>query len=73
MMYLPQCMNCTRFQYFKPGRVGVCTAFPDGIPSGILSNETDHRRAVDGDHGVRWAAIDPTVPHPLALVEEGAT
>lgn len=32
----------------------TCTAFPDGIPEGILDNAVDHRRPVDGDGGLRF-------------------
>lgn len=31
-----------------------CTAFPDGIPAGILDNTVDHRRPVDGDGGLQF-------------------
>jgi len=70
-MYLPQCMNCTHFKRFRPGQVGVCTAYPDGIPAAIMENAVDHRQAVDGDHGVRWTAIEADVPHPMATIETG--
>jgi hypothetical protein len=31
-----------------------CRAFPAGIPEAILTNQYDHRRPYDGDHGVRF-------------------
>ena len=30
-----------------------CTAFPDGIPVGILDNTVDHWRPVGGDNGMQ--------------------
>jgi len=70
MMYLPQCMNCIHFMRFTAGRVGHCSAFPDGISADIIANVVDHRQQVAGDRGVRWSAVDPLVPHPLVPVEE---
>ncbi len=31
-----------------------CDAFPQGIPTGIFTNEWDHRYPVGGDHGLLY-------------------
>jgi 2'-5' RNA ligase len=35
-----------------------CEAFPGGIPDDIWTNRFDHRKAHDGDGGLRWASRD---------------
>ena len=35
-----------------------CTAFPDGIPTDILTGRHAHRTAYSGDHGVRYSPKD---------------
>lgn len=42
-----QCDDCRH--YLGEGR---CTAFPQGIPLAILSNEVSHCHPVSGDHGI---------------------
>lgn len=53
-----QCGTCVHFRSpFSQKDFGggpFCAAFPDGIPDEIYDNLVDHRRSVDGDHGVRW-------------------
>lgn len=55
-----QCSVCKRFRspFSRPaGEMGggpTCEAFPAGIPDEVYGNELDHRRPIDGDHGVRW-------------------
>lgn len=59
-----QCLCCQHFRspLLRADTEGVfsggpsCTAFPTGIPDVVIENEVDHRRAVDGDHGVRFQA-----------------
>ena len=61
----PQCLVCTHF------RAGyTCAAFPDDIPEDILLNKRDHRKPIEGDNGVRWAALEVGAVHPLAPVVE---
>lgn len=52
----PLCMFCKR--YDKSSDALSCTAFPDGIPMTIIQSSVDHRKAVDGDHGLRFDPID---------------
>lgn len=59
-----QCMVCAHFNAAIT-TTNVCSAFPEGIPTTILLNKTDHRRPVAGDHGIQWT-LDPTVPASLA-------
>lgn len=59
---MSQCGACQRFRSpFSPentrGLDGpFCEAFPGGIPDEVYANRLDHRRPVDGDHGIRFAA-----------------
>lgn len=36
----------------------MCAAFPAGIPDEIFSGQFDHRKAYDGDGGIRWEPAD---------------
>jgi hypothetical protein len=40
------CMNRTE--------VHTCQAFPDGIPTKILTGEHDHHTPYPGDHGIQY-------------------
>ena len=42
---------------------GTCRAFPEGIPRSICNNTLDHRNAIKGDGGYRWAPADGAI-HP---------
>lgn len=53
---LSQCNVCEHFRPPFGGGKETCAAFPDGIPAKVLDNEVDHRKAVDGDHGITWKA-----------------
>jgi hypothetical protein len=61
---MSQCGACRRFvspfdEAAPPGVDGpTCEAFPRGIPDEVYENRLDHRRPIDGDHGVRFAARD---------------
>jgi hypothetical protein len=59
-MIASQCLSCAHFR----GRTWTCDAFPGGIPDDVAGNLVDHREAVDGDGGVRWAPARPTDKHP---------
>ena len=33
---------------------GKCKAFPEGIPNEIFNSFIDHRKPVEGDHGIQF-------------------
>tara|TARA_R100000808_G_scaffold19846_1_gene43014 strand:+ start:3897 stop:4130 length:234 start_codon:yes stop_codon:yes gene_type:complete len=48
-----QCISC----FFYVGRIPgglACYAFPEGIPSEIITGEYDHRNRHPGDAGITW-------------------
>lgn len=45
-----QCLSCESY-----ARQGRCVAFPEGIPTEILTGAFDHRKAFSGDLGVRFS------------------
>ena len=47
-----QCMGCRHLL-----DIGICTAYPDGIPLAILINTHDHREPYPGDGGIRFEPI----------------
>jgi len=53
----PLCLSCVR----KHKNRITCDAFPAGIPAGVYWRAGDHRKPVNGDHGVRFQQ-DPAVP-----------
>ena len=53
----PQCEFCKRWRDDLIG-TGTCEAFPGGIPFEVYSGQVSHRKAVDGDHGVRFEITD---------------
>lgn len=62
-MVVSQCPTCTHFDRDKI----VCTAFPEGIPIGILMGEIDHSVPYDHDgvtdHGIQYEE-EPTITDP---------
>ncbi len=50
------CASCVRFDNKVLDRE-VCEAFPDGIPSKILSSEDFHQKPFKGDHGLQWKPL----------------
>ena len=59
---IPQCFDCIH-RRFGSGwtevgiEVGICTAFPDGVPMDIWANEFDHHKPYPGDDGIRFTPI----------------
>lgn len=50
--YPPMCYFCA---HAANGEGWKCSAFPDGVPSKILKGRSDHRKPVEGDHGVQFS------------------
>ena len=44
----PMCYSCVHAW----ATVESCEAFPNGIPPDVLDWSVDHRKAIDGDHGI---------------------
>jgi hypothetical protein len=66
------CPECRHFDQNAPlvneaGKAApgwVCVAFPAGIPSSIATMAHDHRRAFDGDGGVRFEPLEGSKVSP---------
>jgi len=60
MIYRTICTSCALFND-DPERdsMGVCEAFPDGIPDEILRQGFDHRNEFPGDNGIRFVPDGP--------------
>ena len=64
MDYPPPICSACRHLISTPRRVGeraTCTAYPEGIPTGIWPEGGDHRKPWPGDNGVRFEQ-DPSAP-----------
>lgn len=53
----PQCYYCKHF-HLADKQKNACDAFPDGIPGGVFLNLLDHRKPIDGDHGIQFEPKD---------------
>lgn len=62
MMRSPYCLNCKNFDPLTDPP--ACKAFPGGIPNEILWAEVDHRQPIEGDGGIRFEPIDPSIDFP---------
>ena len=36
---------------------GACDAFPKGVPLEILTNDHDHHKPYEGDHGILFKSV----------------
>lgn len=52
-MQSDQCIECARYRMG-----GTCEAFPDGIPTEILTGAFDHSKPHPGDHGMMFVPIE---------------
>jgi hypothetical protein len=50
----PLCFLCARYRDSYR-----CEAFPEGIPFDVIASELDHRKEIDGDHGLRYLPVTP--------------
>ena len=50
----PTCIYCKLFE----GVPLSCKAFPDGIPTEILTGENDHTKPYKGDNGIQFEPIE---------------
>lgn len=68
-----QCVYCAHWRSplddAEQGDVQVCAAFPAGIPDEIWDGRVDHRQAIEGDHGIRWAPRAEGVQFPAYAVD----
>jgi hypothetical protein len=55
------CITCKHAAWNNPELVRGCTAFPDGIPEEIISNEADHREPFPGDNGIMYEPIESDI------------
>lgn len=53
-----QCDACRHLRSGAFNAPLTCDAFPDGIPTRIFRNGMDHRQPIDGDHGIRFEAVE---------------
>ena len=51
MIVSPLCVSC---RHCHLPQSATCTAYPDGIPDGILQQGFDHSRPYPGDNGIRF-------------------
>lgn len=49
------CNDCKhRSKNWDTESIPTCDAFPDGIPEEVLLCDIDHRKPVEGDHGIQF-------------------
>ncbi len=58
-----QCNRCDRYR----GDL-TCEAFPDGIPTEIVTGQHDHRQPYAGDNGLRFVKLDETKKIVVAIL-----
>lgn len=62
MLNIPKCLECKNLieSSISEGDVLKCSAFPEGIPKAILTNEHDHREPYEGDNGITFEPLTPS-------------
>ena len=60
---IPQCFICARFDR-EFSKYNKCTAYPDGIPNEVLTNEVIHDHSYKGDGGLLF--VEDEVHNRLA-------
>ncbi len=63
----PLCINC---KHLSPDNWS-CAAFTEQIPDEVVASIWDHRKPIDGDHGIQYEPINPDFPLPSALGKGG--
>ena len=54
-MFSPVCDLCKhKNDKYVEGVLGICKAFPKGIPEDIWTGKVKHKRKYPGDHGIRF-------------------
>ncbi len=61
------CMWC---KHFQKGIVPKCTAFPDGIPRLIFTNDVSHLKPYPDDNGVQFEPISETPKEQLEFIRQ---
>ena len=58
MQFTPICLICRHMRPVSDEPPAfACAAFPDRIPTPILTGDHDHREPYPGDHGIRFAPL----------------
>ena len=52
-----QCIECAHYRGLLE-----CDAFPEGIPTEIVTGEHDHREPYNGDNGIRFEPVREAKP-----------
>jgi hypothetical protein len=56
-VYTPICFTCKYWSGKDGGDRFTCTAYPKGIPIGIITGKWDHHANLPGDGGIHWEPV----------------